>query len=87
MGQVGILVGHRQRFSRKEAAGGSEVSSSSPGNVRGTPYRSSAADMLWSSLGAARKPRRTQGRCAGQSVPGSQPGPHGVLELPVEVLH
>ena len=68
MGHVGMLVGPRRRFSRKEAAGGSEDSSSSPGSARGTPYSSSAADMLWSSLGAAQSPRRTQGRCAGQSL-------------------
>ena len=46
MGLVGMLVGHRRRFSRKEAAGGSEVSSSSPGSARVAPYSSSAADML-----------------------------------------
>ena len=72
MGLVGMLVGHRRRFSRKEAVGGSEVSSSSPDNARGTPYSSSAADRLWSSLGAARRPRMIQGRCAGQSLAASQ---------------
>ena len=59
MGRVGMLVVHRWKFSWKEAVGGSEVSSSSPGSARGTPYSSLAADMLWSSFGAAWRPRRT----------------------------
>ena len=62
IGRVGRLVGVFRRFSRKEAAGGSAVSSNSPGRARGSPYNSSAAEMLWSSFGAALRPRRTQGR-------------------------
>ena len=45
-GRVGSIDGGLRRLSRKEAAGGSPVSSSSPGRASGTPYRSSAADRL-----------------------------------------
>ena len=67
-GRVGRLVGGRRRLSMKEAAGGSTWSSSSPGSDNGTPYSNSAAETLKSSLGAARRPSSTQGRCAGQSL-------------------
>ena len=45
-GLVGKLMGVFRRFWRKDAAGGSAVSRSSPSRARGTPYSSSAADTL-----------------------------------------
>ena len=70
-GLVGKLVGDRRRFSRKLAAGGSAVSTNSPGRARGTPYNNSAAETLWSSLGADLRPSRIQGKCEGHSLPAS----------------
>ena len=66
------LVGRKlvevwRSFSRKVAAGGSSLSRSSPGSVRGTPYRSSAEETLWSSFGADQSPRSIQGRWESQS--------------------
>jgi hypothetical protein len=51
-----------------ESAGGSAADKNWPGKEKGQPYTSSAAEMPESSRGAARKPRRTQGRCCGQSA-------------------
>ena len=51
--------------------GGGGGSSGRPGSwsgiSRGAPSGSSAEEMLESSLGAALRPRSTQGRCEGQS--------------------
>jgi hypothetical protein len=41
----------------------------SAGSATGAPYNSSADDTALSSLGAARNPKRTQGRCSGQAAP------------------
>jgi hypothetical protein len=58
-------------FLRKSTAGGSAEDRKSAGRVRAAPYTSSAEEIPESSLGAARRPRRTQGRCEGHSVPAS----------------
>jgi len=51
----------------KLTSGGVEESTKSPGRVRGSPYTILAEEMALSSFGAALNPRRTHGRCDGQS--------------------